>query len=173
MGIEVVIQKNYQGETWTNGYLVDAADVTAGQAFVSILVNAERDIHFEAINFEKALVRTTEPNDNNFLVIPLSGVGNRTLLTDLLPLWNIVRAEFPTFQGRPYYKQYRGCLQESEVDYLTIEPSALTVINDALAGLAGLLVSDTGAPLGDGLARSRVFIRQLRRGPRRRARPVI
>ena len=113
---QIDIQKTYKGSYWTNRYTVEGASVTAFDFVVDKLVAAEKAIHNVEVIFNRARVTDLVPDNDNFVIIPLTGTGTYGTFGNPLPLFNVVRVDLNVSVGRPSRKYYRTVFGESEVD---------------------------------------------------------
>ena len=169
----VDIEKLYQGEYWTNRYIVAAADLIAAQSIGSQIVGIERAIHLSPVLFTRYRVSDGVKDTDVYIVANLNlfGTGNLDNAA-MLPLFNVLRVDFNTQGGgRPSRKYLRGVLQENNIAYNDINAPALTNYNTnyatPLAALAGFVDVD-GQEIVQGSAYPFVAMRQLRRGSKRK-----
>jgi hypothetical protein len=177
------VEKFFDGEYWTNHYLLDADQELSQMGFYGALVtNMERNFHKGNVNFTKWRVSTTTPNDDQYITnavgLPgLVSVGS----TGYLPLFNVVRVDLNSdVGGRPGRKYYRLPLMEGEVQNGAVDSGVLTIVQDALeAGLAQMLANSVQLLISPNKNVSSfvpavaIGMRQLRRGSKRKATPIL
>ena len=146
----VRVYKRASGYTWANAYEMR---VFADGLTTSDLVNAalaittaERQFHFNFVNFYKTVVSTYVPdtrpyNPTNFTTITLSEYGLRSPLNDhMLPLTACVFVRFMTEFGRPGKRFYRGCLREGDVEGVLASHFIVQVTRNAIENALGQIV---------------------------------
>lgn len=175
---QIDIEKSCDGEIFTNRYLVDIAPGHADAAgVISALVEAERALMYDVVDFVRARHSTLAPSDDVYTMTLLTGTGARGLASDwMLPLFNVVRVDFQPTAGRPSRKYLRGALAEGDVlgrffiaGYIAAHSGPYIT---AVVGQAHV-VDPQGDDLVSGLTWPQVAMRQLRRGSRRRTEPVL
>jgi hypothetical protein len=172
------IEKEHQGEYWTNRYILAGPvmpDAFTGTA--NDILAAERAVTYGNVTFTKLRVSDTNPTTDTYIIRPLGLTGLRAFANVLLlPLFCVVRVDFPASAGRPSRKYLRGVLSENDILGQDVEPAIVNFVNtqygDVLGALADYVDVD-GQNLAEGRASAKVGMRQLRRGSRRRAAPVI
>ncbi|MQJ21701.1 hypothetical protein EI020_24160, partial [Escherichia coli] len=150
---EVFVVRSYkvfQGTVWANNYEIRVTSdsvTTAGlqQAALNI-VNAERQFHFDFVEFWKHVISTYVPdsvpyNPLSFISVNTSLNGQRVFsqATEALPFSTCVFVRFTSLTGRPGKRYYRGCLLEQDVGFgpkgHRILPAVRNAIQTALASL--------------------------------------
>lgn len=180
---QIDIEKNLGNEYWTNVYHVWAESLAVAVTASAQITAKEQLFHYNVVSFVKARVRTKQTGDDIFSNYPIGAVGSVSLSTNqLLPLFNTVRVDWPTAQGRPSRKYYRGCLAEAYADAdFTINSTLVTLVNNSLAPLCTKTVAVDGYFLCDvdgqailsAVTQKPVQMRQLRRSRRKRTQPVF
>ena len=172
---KVDIEKEYQGEYWTNRYVVDTANIGDAVTAALAIIDAERAIHYNVINFTKARVSDSVQGTDLFTTIPIGAIGLRNLASNLLPLFNVMRVDFPVGQGRPSRKYYRGVLSEEVVSFNDVTQAVADLITNVFDPLVDTLplVDVDGQAWADAVPFLKVAMRQLRRGSRKRTQPVV
>jgi hypothetical protein len=175
---QVDIQKVLGGEYWTNRYLISLAPgTTEAETCAMQIAEAERNLYPVSIRINRIRISTALEGDTVFQSWDPGYVGNRNPAPPfMLPLFCIVRVDFGAGLGRPSRKYLRGALHEDDV-----EGSALTqafknaVVNPYANTISGLacVVDPQGDDLNGFTVASLIGMRQLRRGSKRRATPVI
>jgi hypothetical protein len=164
----------FQNNYWTNVYYCEAASVADATTFMNAVVACERPIHMTTVTFTKGRVRLAAPG-NPGSVIPLALLGTRTA-GDALPLYCTFRVDLGTSIGRPSRKYLRGPVGETDNSNGSLIAGTTTLITNSyitpLLAIAALRDVD-GEPFINGTAIAPVQMRQLRRGKRRLATPVI
>lgn len=171
----VDIQKKLGAEYWTNRYIVEASDLAAASAIGEDIVDAERSVHSELVNFDKLRTSTVTKNDNNYIIVPLTGVGVLGETNAPIPLFNAARVDFGTNQGRPSRKYLRPGVSATYVqgtNWNTALYNALVSYGQAIVSLVGLRDVD-GQEFLNSTAFRAIAMRQLRRGTKRKTQPVI
>lgn len=169
---QVDVQKRLVAEYWTNRYFVSDDTIAGASLVAEDIADAERLFHGNAVEFVSVRTSTVAEGDDTYVTTPLFGFGELTL-TDYLPLWNVIRVLFGGTGGRPYYKLYRGCLDESNVLGSVLSAPLITAVNSACAVFSGVVTTGLGELLATGTVDPRVRMRQLRRGKRKRTTPVL
>ena len=169
---QIDIEKRLNGEFWTNRYFTEADNLPVAVGSMDVFVAAEREFHGNAVEFTKARASSVQLGDTLFFTQVL-GLFGQVPLDDYLPLWNVIRVNFSILGKRPHYKLYRGCLSESNTLSGLIQPAALETVQAALEALELINTSGTGTALGTGVPESRIRMRQLRRGGKRKKTPVL
>lgn len=181
MGVPVAqidVEKSYNGEFWTNRYLVDIAPNAAGApALISAIVAAERTCHYSAVFFTKVRHRTLAVGDDDFSTTQIGYFGTRAIGTEaLIPLFNVVRVDFSVGDGRPSRKYLRGCITETDFQGDVLTGTILSgIMPQYINGIVAIqnVVDPQGDDLVSGQVILQVAMRQLRRGTRRRSGPVL
>jgi len=166
-------EKLYQGEYWTNRYIIAAADMAAATSIAIGLTNIERSISFAPILHTKVRVSDGQPGTDVYQITNINLFGLLAMSTNtFLPLFNVVRVDFNTAGGgRPSRKYLRGCLGENNVTFNSIDAAHITTINtnytQPLIDLVGFVDVD-GQEIVSGGCHPFVAMRQLRRGSKRK-----
>jgi hypothetical protein len=162
------------GDKWTNVYHVDAADfptviIAWGESMQQHLL----DILHVSCLLDKLLISSLD--DDTFTEVIVGQGGDNGDTTDLLPLFNSIKAFFqPVGFGRPDYKFYKGTLTDDANAGGFIESTVITSVGNALNSMIADM-SESSAPLcsenGDLWASVSLQQRiQMRQMHRRRAR---
>lgn len=171
---KVDIEKSLEGEYWTNRYLVLADDLATAVIHAQDIKSVERNIHATEVLFTKYRVSDTSVGTDVYVTFPVNDNGLSSHSSPLLPLFNVLRVDMVVPVGRPSRKYYRGILSEGSSTFNTIDSGSLGGYNTALLDLLDLPICDPQGSLITGyIAWPSVGMRQLRRGTRRRATPVI
>lgn len=177
---QIDIEKSYSPTTgstvyWTNVYHVEAASlasaITSGQSIVTL----EKTIHTTATSFTKMRTRQAGTTGNTGTITPLTGTGSRSN-TGPLPLFNVFRIDFGVVSGRPSRKYIRGPVITGDNTSGAVTTSTVTTIqNSYVTPLLnmGVLCDPQGQAFVNGTVWPFVGMRQLRRGSKRKATPVI
>lgn len=171
-------QKQLGSEFWTNRYIVSAPTLAVGVTIGLSLIDAERPVHSNMVNFINYRVSDMGPSEE-YTVQPVNLLGLRQNI-NLLPLFNTLRVDIAALTGRPSRKFYRGVLGEEDIagDIIAINPTFLNVLT-ALEAQFVASVEDAGLvdPQGTWFTSASFYpyvqMRQLRRGKRRRTTPVF
>lgn len=177
MPFRITIEKEFQGEFWTNVYHTGAATladaITAGNEIVAL----ERVIHLSNILFTKMRVDDGVPNTDNYQTATLNVFGTapaNTGETVMLPLFNVVRVDFTVAGGRPSRKYLRGCMTEQHAGARNIEASYVEFVRaNYAAPLESTVnyVDEDGNLIVGASVHPRVGMRQLRRGSKKKNTP--
>lgn len=172
---KIDIEKSMEGEFWTNRYLVNESDLSGAALHVATLVQAEQVFHGTAVLFTKARVSDMQPDSDTYTTLPLNLSGGQADEGVFIPLFNVVRVDLGVLVGRPSRKFYRGVLRESHISFNTVyAPLAVLIQTTLMSMIQSVPVCDPDLQLIQSVAVSpNVGMRQLRRGSRRRATPVI
>lgn len=175
------VEKLYQGEYWTNVYYVDADTLVAASAAANEFAQMERVFHKNSVTFTKARTRSTIPGDDAYVNTTLNTAGLVEWDPVLrLPLFNVVRVDIGIVTGRPSRKYYRLPLMENEITNGEVTIAVRSSIESAMAAAYAELTGN-GTPWvdidGQQVLSFNAFIpvgmRQLRRGSKRKATPVL
>jgi hypothetical protein len=174
---KIDIEKSFQGETWTNVYYVEADTLQDAADIGDAIVPIEESITSAGVLFTKYRTSDLVPNTDNFITSVINEFGDRAIDTvTLMPLFVVARCDLSVGVGRPGRKYLRGVLYEQDVRFGAIETTAVTLINDnytvPLAEVTGLCLED-GTPVLEVTLNPVPGMRQLRRGSKRKATPVI
>ncbi len=173
---QIDIQKRLGTEYWTNVYHTARSSQAAARAAAESII--ELEVQFHQSNVELVSYRVAPyPGPAEGTIVPIGLVGLQPIV-DHLPLFNVIRVDFPAPTGRPSRKYYRMPIPESgQANGLLTEAfrNGFQASVDnwfATPGSAGLIDVD-GQLLISGRIIPAVGMRQLRRGSRRRLQPVI
>lgn len=173
---QVDIEKSYLGEFWTNRYIINVDSLTAGVVVGQSIVNIERQVHAQFVTFTKYRVSDVNPDTDAFVIVPLSVNGLRAHESAPMPFFNVVRVDFPAGTGRPSRKYLRGVLQQSDCSGSALKTGVVSFVNEnyglPLGDLPGF-VDPQGTELGTGQCAPNVAMRQLRRGSKRKTKPIL
>jgi hypothetical protein len=174
---QVDIEKFYQGEYWTNVYYVEADTLLDAAAIGDAIVPIEESITNPVITFTKYRTSDLTPGTDIYITTVINEPGESTqAMGTLLPLFNVVRVDLSSGVGRPGRKYLRGCMGEADMDYNTIVPASVTYFTDhyavPLGALAGVVMKD-GSDILTADVWPQIGMRQLRRGSKRKAVPII
>lgn len=171
---EVVIQKELNGEFWTNVWYLRANNLAEATDKANTIVNdIERPQHMDSVQFTSYRIRPSgTSNQGTTVPIGLTGVLPSA---DYLPLFCTLRVDFLVPTGRPSRKYFRLPIAEGDQQNGVLVPSRVAGYvahfgNYFTAGNAGDLCDVDGQELLDARPIARVAMRQLRRGSKR---PVI
>ncbi len=173
---QVDVQKRLGTEYWTNVYHCARPDQAAAKAFADGVVAFERIIHQSIVQFISYRV-AAYPGPSEGTIQPIGSFGTAGSTT-YLPLFNVLRVDFPVDLGRPSRKFYRLPLGENAQIDGVIEPTLVDAyqihVNNYFSGPASVgMVDVDGQLITQGRVMPPVGMRQLRRGSRRRITPVI
>lgn len=171
---QIDIEKGNETERWTNVYHVQTSSFINAHTSGDLIVAQEKRLHTQHIQFLQMRIRPYPSAGQQGTVYQLSGVGDRSA-GEFIPLFNVGRVTFTVEQGRPSRKYYRLPVGEGEQQYGTFLTSFVTTINAILVdflNIAGLCDESGNEFLAVTLVPT-VGMRQLRRGSKRRASPVL
>lgn len=174
----VDIQKKLAGFYWTNTYIVEAADIAGARDQARDIVEAERIFHSARITFDKFRVSTITKGDDAYISVPLDQTGR--FMADQVPLppFCTVNVLFETGANRPGRKYYRTLARNGDItaDFKWTQ-NYINVVTQALGNLLGggsvILLDRGGDPIQTFVVQDAIGMHQMRRGSKRRARPVI
>jgi len=172
---KIDVEKQMGGEYWTNRYFVDAADFAAAAMMSDEIVTAERAFHGTSVTFTKSRTSDITPGTDVYSTIILNLPGLQGDDGTFLPLFNVLRADLSVGIGRPSRKYYRGVLRETHIIQDGVDASIRTTASGALNSLLTqiTLVDVDSQPITLVTVSPFVGMRQLRRGSKRRAAPII
>lgn len=170
------IQFVYETVYWTNKlYIIGTDDENAAEAAVAITDILATGVQ-NSVTIDKVRITPAPFTKNNFFDFPVNKVGSGGA-TQPAPLFNVVRWIFTPPRGRSTNHYFRGGVTPSNIGVdQQFTPTAAAFNNALLVQLfdAGWsIVSHTGAPYAGAAASVRVGMRQLRRGSKRKKKPVI
>ncbi len=173
---QIDVQKLLGTEYWTNVYHVAASSQATAMLYAEAIVDLERQSALSSVQFVRNRVAPF-PGPSEGTIIPIGLVG--VVAGDgWLPLFNVVRVDFPAPTGRPSRKYYRLPLAESAQTNGVLDQNVRAIIQGrfdayfASPNSSGLIDID-GQLLVSARVMSNVGMRQLRRGSKRRLQPVI
>lgn len=171
-------EKLFQGEYWTNRYIITAASLDTAVAEASQIQAAERAVHSSLISFTKYRVSDRVAGTDVYQVIQTDVQGNRPAGTaEFLPMFVCVRCDFNTVGGGRPSRKYLHCMifEEDNVNgFLTTarRDAVKAQYVDVLVGLAGYVDVD-GQDFSGGSVALKLTQHQFRRGTKRRLQPII
>jgi hypothetical protein len=171
------VQKSLRGEYWTNRYILNAASILGSTTDAVAIVEAERAITINDVQFVSYRVSDGVPGTDEYIVVPIGTFGLREVSTAALPLFDVLRVDFGVGLGRPSRKYLRGVLAEQDqANYGELDLAAVAYFTTnyatVVAGVPGYVDVD-GQDITSGRVFGQVGMRQLRRGSKRRLQPVI
>jgi hypothetical protein len=173
---QVDVQKRLGAEYWTNVYHCARSTQESAKLFADGVITLEKLMHHNTVEFVSYRV-APYPGPAEGTIIPIGGFGTGGA-GSYLPLFNVLRVDFPAPTGRPSRKYWRLPLEEASIINGDVEPTLVTAyqghINNYFASPASAGMIDVdGQLLVSGRVMAAVGMRQLRRGSRRRITPVI
>lgn len=171
----VDIEKKLGAEYWTNIYHIDAADLSTAASNAGHIVTAEVAIHHESVYFTKMRV-SEQGNPGNFISAAVNTYGLATGEANLMPLFVVQVVDFTPTVGRSSKKYLRGLLREDLVNMDAVSP---TYVNGPVQDYADDVMDTDGIcdEHGNSFSTAKgseiTGMRQLRRGSKRRAAPVL
>jgi hypothetical protein len=171
-------QKVYQNEYWTNRYILSATDLSTAVTAAGFIRAAERACHYDIVTLDKYRVSDMVQGTDVYQVISDNVAGTRASSGgQFLPLFNVIRVDFNTVGGgRPSRKYLRAPIGEGEQNGGVLDPAVITFyMNNFVTPLVALgnFVDVDGQAFSTGSVFRLVGMRQLRRGSKRKATPVI
>lgn len=176
------IEKFMDGEYWTNRYIITSTTLPNAIEAADILVEGERSIHRTNVAFTKVRTSSAVENDAIYDSRPLTNSGLVEDNGPFLPLFNVIRVDFPVEGGgRPSRKYYRMgiCAGDVVVNYrvssslvLGIEANLTSMLAE-LGGNASPMVDPQAQEVNAAAVFDRIAMRQLRKGSRRRTEPIL
>lgn len=169
---QIDVEKQLGEEFWTNVYHVDASSMSDAQVQAGWIVAVEKPLHNTAITITKFRAAPYPgPAEGSIVAVNegcTGGAGN------MLPLFNVVRVDFPAPIGRPSRKYYRSGLTDAEVENGELPDGTRdgyqAVVDEFFTGDSPNLVDVDGQPLSTASVFKKIGMRQLRRGSKR---PVV
>lgn len=176
---QIDVEKRLVNEFWTNVYYADATSLDQCRDLIGLISVREKAIHGNNVDFVRGRARTKAQGDDIYAIVPIGGFGTRPAAT-FLPLFNTFNVVMTTEVGRPSRKYYRPPVGEGDQDNGILLAGTVTLVNNQIGALiedfqtAGATWVDIdGQPIVSVACSSIVGMRQLRRGSKRRARPVL
>ena len=171
------IEKSIPGEFWTNRYIINTPDLSSAVLIGNQIVSIERAIHKPGVTFTRFRVSDMDPNTDVYSIVAVALPGTAPAnVTGGLPLFNVVRVDFNTGQGRPSRKYLRTPIAEDQQADGTLAAAYATFIHtNYTIPMLGIdeFVDVDGQAFTSGATHQYVAMRQLRRGSKRRAAPVL
>lgn len=173
------IEKLFEGEYWTNRYVLNASDLPTANGMAPIIYDAERSVHRDFVLFTKYRVSDFNPATDAYFITQTNAMGllGGANPSQCIPLFNVVRVDFTTFGGgRPSRKYLRLPLAQPEIQGNKL---VQTTIDRVLLNYVGGVLSQAGYVDVDQQAFTQatvypfVGMRQLRRGTKRKLAPII
>jgi hypothetical protein len=158
---------------WRNVYTIEADSYASALAAGDIIAGHEMAFHMADVGVTEIVAHlVTEPARRVGKVLAVSRTGEIAFTTQLLPLWNCVRADFTDVGvGRPERKYYRPPLQKHQITGTVLEGLYLEVVQAGVNGIVALTnyVGPSGEQHDVAVVHSLVQMRQ--RNWHRRRRP--
>lgn len=172
----IEIRKSYNNRSWSNDYLVVAANMDAAAAQAARLLTMERTFHLARVQFLFYMVSTIQKADRVFRHVAVNAPGQAGGVgLQVLPLFNTARVDLTTVDSDPARKYYRIPLPEDAVADGIISDVWRGTIGDAVfAALTGTapaitLVTTKGNVVTGMAVLQEVQERQLRRRRKKKA----
>jgi len=165
-----------QNEYWTNVYWVPTASVGDAMTIAQQLVTAERAILHPLVTVTKARIDDAVPDSDVGGTVVFNVQGTRDMGGgQLLPLFVVARCDFSVIGGgRPSRKYFRGMLGEVDADFMTINNSAKSEIQNYGNAVVVAGVCDPDEQLFSfAAAYPAPAMRQLRRGSKKKKDPLF
>jgi hypothetical protein len=157
-------------EKWTNVYHIDAASLTDAATAVDTAMTANL---LAILNTTCQLVKylVSDPTSAAFIETPKNLAGTNGDGGTLLPLFNSVKARYPTDAlGRPDYKFYKGYITEDSHVAGELTSGSITTLEGALSNMladmvlaSATFVSHEGDLWSDPIVQPAVQMRQMHR----------
>lgn len=175
MPVRLTVEKEFNGEFWTNVYWINEATVAGAMPAAAEIVGAERAIHWNQVLFTRYRVDDAVKNTDNYVTGIINGMGQVAFDSQSMPLFVVLRVDFTVAGSRPSRKYLRGCLQESNVDGpINLVAASVNawqnLYADRVANVATFGDVD-GQDITAGRVHPRVAMRQLRRGSKKKVTP--
>jgi hypothetical protein len=171
---KVDIQKRLSDEFWTNRYFIRRDTLSEAVTSANFIVEAERIFHATTVLFDRVRVSDMVPGTDEYVTSVLNSAGFQNDDGELLPLFNVLRMDLSATSGRPSRKYYRGVLRETHITFNDVSNGIRNTAEDAIADLLAIpLVDIDDQDLVGATSFSKVGMRQLRRGSKRRTTPII
>lgn len=173
---QVDVQKRLGTEYWTNVYHVNKGSQADAQAWAGYIIILERQFHLTTVEFVSYRV-APYPGPSEGTITPVNLFG-QAAAGDALPLFNVLRVDFPVATGRPSRKYYRLPLREGDQANGLLLPASRDgyqqTFDDVIfdPNYTGWCDVD-GQPILAARVNTAVGMRQLRRGSKRKLEPVI
>lgn len=172
------IQKKLTGLYWTNTYIVEAGTIENAREQAWDIVRAEQAIHSARITFDKFRVSTLAKGDDTYVTVPLDQNGQYAADQVPMPPFCTLNVIFATGANRPARKYYRTLARTGDVvEDFKWRPNYIQLVTRVLGDLLGnqqiALYDRGGDPVQDFVVQDAIGMHQLRRGSKRRERPVI
>jgi hypothetical protein len=178
---QIDIEKSFLAATgsliyWTNVYHADRPTLADAQSTATIILNAEKSIHYSNVTYTKYRVRpAVVGSEGSITAVNLPGARG-IASNEYLPLFNVVRIDFTATIGRPSRKYLRLPVLETNQVNGALSAGEITALNTnyctPMLGVTGLCDVD-GQNFTAVTPYPYVGMRQLRRGSKRRSTPVI
>jgi len=170
------IEKQLGAETWTNRYILSNPSIESALLTAAAIWPIEQTVHLSVVTFTRYRISDLDPSTDLFVIVPIGEVGGVVTTEQYLPLFNVARIDFPAGTGRPSRKYLRLPILESVQENGVLSSAFIASMNTNYGSPLGDIdefVDVDGEPLGDGICQVNVGMRQLRRGSKRRATPVL
>ncbi len=179
MIFSMVSEKLCRGKYWTNRYLIQAAELSDAVTIGGQIRAIERNTSYDFVALTKYRVSDMAEDTDVYSTITDNLVGARTTPSggDDLPLFCRVRMDFNVAGGgRPSRKYFCPPILEGETTAEQLTAAALSFYLSTyivpLITLGSLVDPDNQAWVNGSVAKD-IGMRQLRRGSKRRALPVL
>lgn len=175
----VDIQKRQGTEYWTNRWVVSAPSLGQASVLGGEIAGYEQDIHTTNVILDRHRTRPLVAGGDNYIIVPIgfAGAYDGGALSSQIPLFNVVRVDWAVAEGRPSRKYFRTGLTETMVEGSNLVESYRAFVDARMeamrTALAGALVDVDGQAINSATVFPAVGMRQLRRGSKRRLRPII
>lgn len=174
----VDVEKVYEGEYWTNRYLLEIVSLSEGVSIGQTIADLERTIMGTWVLQTKFRVSDGTPGTDVYQIVQLNRACTGGVTeADHLPLFNVLRVDFNAIGGgRPSRKYLRGVLGEVSITGDDIQGSLITsTMTNYVTPLLAIsqFCDPDGQNFSNGVIWPKVAMRQLRRGSRRKTTPII
>lgn len=173
---QIDTQKQLGTEYWTNVWHVLAEGVAGARISAEVIMDAElanSHADVKGVSYRVALYPLAGGQGT---IVPFTQVGGQVAY-DYLPLFNVVRIDWSTGEGRPSRKYMKFPTGTSWVTNGNLDASMVLAFQNNIANYLLAEVPELCNIHGENLTIAQVFtpvaMRQLRRGSKRKLGPVI
>lgn len=173
---QVDIQKTAGGNYWSNRYFVQAGTLAEAAVRAKAIADIERLAYPNDWNMAGLRASTILPHDNAFISVPDNRPGGGGPSNgQMLPLFACKRLLFGVGPRRPNVKYYKGMGEFEQGSGIWVEGNRtafIALVGQPLVNL-GYICDRNGHLWLTVDADSKVGMRQLRRGSKRKKTPII
>lgn len=169
-------QFHYETEYWTNKFYAICTDIADAQEFVNAVATFTPPSYPPSVTLDKARITPLPFVKNVFADITLNKPGTAPAFSPA-PLFNVVRFDFSRQFGRAVHHYMRACFPASAMGPNQQFTAEYQGYNNLFAGHFAdgpqIVCDKNGNAYENFSAAPSVGMRQLRRGSKRKAKPVI